>query len=127
MSTTAHAYQAHAEAEQIWALNFSDRPTEEFAGLSAVCECEQRHARLRAKLPAEYEFLQYHLASLRGAWDSVSVLHGAENTGTRCGQYDKLVALGLAERKIEPLFDECGRERGFRIYFRQAQEREARP
>lgn len=122
--TTTYQQLAHAEAERIWSLNYSDRKTEEFESLLAVVERTQRGQRLIAKLPEEQQFLRYHVVALTDSWAPLSALYGDENKGTRCGEYDTLVWLGIAERKVEALFTEAGRPMGSRSLFRLAQTRE---
>jgi hypothetical protein len=110
----------HAEAETIWHLNFSDHPTEEFAGLRDVCEREQRREEFRRMLGEQYDFLRYHVAALSDQWLPLSALYGAANSGVKHGEYETLVWLGIAEHRVEPLYRD-GITVGSRAFFRLAQ------
>lgn len=110
--------QAHAEAESLWHFNFSDRPTEEFAGLRDVCERESRRERFRAMLPEAQSFLHYHLAALSDDWLPLSALYGHKNIGARHAEYETLVWLGIADRRTETLYAPGGRVCGSRALFR---------
>lgn len=116
---------AHAEAERIWHLNFSHRPTEEFAGLRDVCEREQRREEFRRMLGEKYDFLCFHVVALTDQWLPLSALYGAANSGVKHGEYDTLVWLGIAEHKTEDLFlsiEWGGVHTGSRSFYRLAQE-----
>jgi hypothetical protein len=71
--------------------------------------------------------LAAHVAALSpNYWTQLDVLPGDPNSGTRMNEYETLVALGIAERKVEPIFFDNGRPRGSHAFFRLV-DREARP
>lgn len=64
------------------------------------------------------EKLLRQLEALTYAWQPLADLPGAENAGSRVNEYDTLVHLGRAERKVETLRTESGRAYGSRFLYR---------
>lgn len=103
---------AHAEAERIWHLNFSDRPTEEFARLRDIVEDGQRRDEFRLMLGEKYQYLLCHVAALSDQWLPLTALYGDANSGVKHGEYDTLVWLGIAEHKTQDIFSPGARSDG---------------
>lgn len=71
--------------------------------------------------------LRGHVAALSPTyWTQLAKLPGDANSGTRANEYETLVALGVAERKVEPIYFDNGQPRGSHLFFRLV-EREAHP